>query len=181
MAKSSSPNHGQRTKEGRAKRAQARLVVREEQNAALLKPSDAKRHGRPTEAQLYEVFDLMSSGKSMRQAAIALGFDQSSTSKAIRNSPNPDVQEDYEIAKEQAAAARFDKLGQVAQLVLTKKVAPDIGRAFFDIEKWSLSKIRPIEYGDKTEISGPGGAPLQAQQAVIVVIEDNGRPRTIIN
>ncbi len=154
--------------------------LRNDQVVAALEPFKKTGTRRPKETDLPAIFELIASGKSLRQSCNTLGFDPGDTVRCIKRAADPAVQESYEIAREMAAEARFDRMAQIAEAVIAKKITPDVARVYAEIEKWQLSKMQPKKFGDKLtqELTGADGGPIQSQQAVVVVVQDNGRPRT---
>jgi hypothetical protein len=62
---------------------------------------------------------------------------------------NPTYAEQYAHAREARADARADKIDDIVQQVLDKKIDPNAARVAIDAIKWQAGKEKPKRYGDK--------------------------------
>lgn len=100
----------------------------------------------------------------------------------------PGFLDQYAIAKEESADSLVDDMLHIAdndvdqplvidgvpimadgKLVMVKDaVSVNHARLRVDTRKWCASKLKPKKYGDKlaTELSGPGGAPIESNLSI---------------
>jgi hypothetical protein len=81
-----------------------------------------------------------------------------------------DFAEKLERARQHRALARADKIDDYVAQLAAGKLDPNAARVMIDAEKWQASKELPKRYGDKitTEVSGPGGQPVQVESTAAV-------------
>ena len=125
-----------------------------------------------------DVFALIRSGNSLRQACEKLGFDHAETLRVIDADQTADgLAHHYARAREGNGEFYADQMKSVAAKTLLKQVAPDAARVAIDVYKWTAARMHPKAFGDKVqnEIVGKDGAPLQAGGPTVIVMYDNGR------
>lgn len=116
-----------------------------------------------TEELENKVLDSVKQGFSLREIGKECGF---SASRIVEYAlDNASFAERYTRAKRIKAAVRFDDLAAV-QEPRTGKWGIDVGwvnwqRYLLEKEKYQLSILDRAEYGERTELAGPNGAPLQ--------------------
>lgn len=71
-----------------------------------------------------------------------------------------DFWQHYTRAREVRSHVRFDKLGEIADGVLSGKYDPAATRVYADIEKWALGK-ESSRYKDKAEVDHTGRVIIQ--------------------
>lgn len=67
----------------------------------------------------------------------------------------------YACARELRADARADRIDELTQMVLDKKLDPAAARVIIDSEKWLAGKELPKRYGEKMTLAGDPENPLQ--------------------
>lgn len=86
-------------------------------------------------------------------------FLPSETTFYKRLSSDAAFAEKYARAREAQAHREADEIRAIADMATPEDV--QVARLRIDARKWRASKMAPKVYGDKTEISGPGGGSLR--------------------
>lgn len=129
------------------------------------------RDGRPTtynETLAGTLLDWMAEGKTVRSWCKANDVGQTTIAQWRRAHP--------EFAK-LYAQAREDQGDAIADMAVDESLDMDMPsdqkRIVVDTRKWFASKMRPKVYGDKltSEVTGPNGAPIQAQLDADAVVD----------
>lgn len=69
----------------------------------------------------------------------------------------------YARAREISADVNFDHLVDIARDTPADGEAVQRSKLLIDAHKWRLAKMFPAKFGDKTQITGEGGGPVQFQ------------------
>lgn len=64
-------------------------------------------------------------------------------------------------AREHRAESRSDYIDDLVEQVRLGKLDPHSAKVMIDAEKWQASKEQPRKFGDKVEVSGKDGGPIQ--------------------
>jgi hypothetical protein len=118
------------------------------------------------------VLAAIEDGKTLRDTANA---NNMSASAIIRH-----VQDSEDFAKQYARAKQIQVESFADEIINLSDSADretyNVARLQVDTRKWLLSKLIPKKYGDKVEqfISGPDGAPMQAEITINLVKPPNG-------
>lgn len=119
--------------------------------------------------QVAAVLTLMEEGKSEAEACRDVNIARSTFRQAaVRFGSDA-----YARACEAIALEQVQRLEEVIVMVQLGKLAPDVGRVVLDGRKWIASRLfRPI-WGDRTatEITGPGGGPVEIQNLTVEEID----------
>lgn len=132
------------------------------------------RNRTPTLDECPAIIERVVAGLSLRRACLELGFHPGDALRVIKESPDCAAQ--YVRACEVRGEFYADQGGGIVQRLIAGTLKPDAARVALDYYKWTAARMAPKTYGDlsKHEHSGPDGAPLPTQSAVIV-IHGNGR------
>jgi hypothetical protein len=118
---------------------------------------------RPDEADLDAIFEAMTGDppKSLRAACRERGVNHAHVLAVVK--VNPQVRDQYVLAREAVGEHYGDQVTNVASGVLLGKIEVDRARVAIDAYKWTAGRMAPKVYGDKQqhEHTGPGGGPIQ--------------------
>ena len=104
------------------------------------------------------ICERIADGDSIR--AICLETDMPSKASVMRwLAADSALSDQYARAREMQADHEFDEIKAIADLASAEDV--QVARLRVDARKWRAGKLRPKVYGDKVELGGPGGGPLQ--------------------
>jgi hypothetical protein len=81
---------------------------------------------------------------------------------------HPDFAEAYKRARQARALLRSDKIDDIVDKMLDGTLDPQAGRAAIDALKWQAAKEDPRNFGDKVEISGKDGGPIQTKDVTLL-------------
>lgn len=89
----------------------------------------------------------------------------------------------YARARQDMAHNHAERITQLAEDALAKRIEPHAARIALDAYKWTASKLLPKVYGDKVALTGPDGGPLEVhhigqaeRQARIAELESKRGP-----
>ena len=104
------------------------------------------------------ICERIADGDSIR--AICLETDMPSKASVMRwLAADSALSDQYARAREMQADHEFDEIKAIADLASAEDV--QVARLRVDARKWRAGTLRPKVYGDKVELGGPGGGPLQ--------------------
>lgn len=140
---------------------------------AIAKPVESRKRT-PTLDECPAIIELVIAGNSLRRACLHLGFHPGDAARVIGD--DADMAARYTRAREVRGEFYADQGGDVITKLIAGTIKADAARVAVDYFKWTAARMAPKTYGDKSqhELSGPEGAPLPTQSAVIV-IHGNGR------
>jgi hypothetical protein len=126
-------------------------------------PNLLSRMGRPSEFSdevAAEILECLSEGLSLSTICSDERLPHRSTIFRWL-AARPDFPRSYQLAKEMGCELIAETALEEA-LTATPQTA-QLERLRWDARRWHISKLQPRKFGDRTqtEISGPGGAPLQ--------------------
>lgn len=97
------------------------------------------------------ICEQIANGKSLR--AICAEDDMPSTTTVFKwLNENQDFSEQYARARDRQADHYFEEIVEIADSVEAESAAVAKARLQVDARKWTLSKLAPKKYGEKTEL-----------------------------
>lgn len=97
------------------------------------------------------ICEQIANGKSLR--AICAGDDMPSATTVFKwLNENQDFSEQYARARDRQADHYFEEIVEIADNVEADSAAVAKARLQVDARKWTLSKLAPKKYGEKTEL-----------------------------
>jgi len=97
------------------------------------------------------ICEQIANGKSLR--AICAGDDMPSATTVFKwLNENQDFSEQYARARDRQADHYFEEIVEIADSVEADSAAVAKARLQVDARKWTLSKLAPKKYGEKTEL-----------------------------
>lgn len=119
--------------------------------------------GRPTsytEAIGIKICERLSNGKSLETICKARGMPSSTTVQKWKRD-YPEFLSSYAQAREDQGEYYGQKVQDVAVQVLCGEVPPDVARVAMDGFKWTAARMNRALYGDRQELTGKDGGPLE--------------------
>jgi len=98
---------------------------------------------------LKEVMDKLPEGESLRGIAQKRGVSDGRVHEWIKSLG---LWEDYAHVRELRAHTFFERINDIAFLALANKVDPNAARVAIDALKWTISRMNPKSYGERTNI-----------------------------
>lgn len=109
--------------------------------------------------KLFEVCDLIAEGNSANKGCELAGISTATFFKTLRDSEF--LEKQYVRARESRADWRFEKLQDLLDDVVTKKIEPNAARVILDAIKWQCGKEKAKVYGDATILRGDKDNPIE--------------------
>lgn len=109
-------------------------------------------------AQVRAVLELVEGGISETAACLQVGINRATfRAAALRQGAG----DSYARALEGLAQDQVEKLEQTIEDMRDGKIDAQMARVEIDARKWFASKFLPRRYGDRLDVGGVEGAPIQ--------------------
>ncbi len=129
----------------------------------------------PSPQQLSELPILLAQRKLYKEIAKEWGCTANEIAVALHKLADADLLTQCARARETAAALRLEDIGDVINEIRTGEMPPDVGRVVLNGMQWVAMKTAPKSLGEKVELTGKDGGPIQHEVTKIerVVIDAN--------
>jgi hypothetical protein len=83
-------------------------------------------------------------------------------------SRHPDFAEAYGRARRARALLRVDEIDDIVQKVVDGDLDPNAARVAIDAHKWQAAKEDPRTFGEKVELTGKDGGPIETKDVTLL-------------
>lgn len=87
-------------------------------------------------------------GISVMKACLEIGWNTGDFYEEI--SKNKDAEAVYLRSRERRSHARFERMDETVEKVMSGAINPNAGRVVLDAVRWMMAKEKPLVYGEKT-------------------------------
>lgn len=111
---------------------------------------------RPKPEDFEPLFELiLAEALSQNEACRRMGLHSPAVSTAI--GADPELRQRYEAIRRQRADVYGEKVGEIVDKVIAKKITPDAARVAIMGLQWTAGRMAPDRWGNKVEVQHSGG------------------------